>query len=261
MVKKISPAIKSILLLAGAFTFAFLLGEMTHESGHYLAHLVFGTPDVGVHLDPFGGSRIVGFPPNPDVVVAGVTSAAGPLLNLVLGITTFLGLWRYRKPVLLPLLLWGPVSMVQEGVTFSLGLLTPGGDAQWIVSLGVPVIIVLVWGTVFLLAGVCTISLLFPVAGVGVSCSFWKKYIIVLVGMGSLMLLRAIHSILVSPVSALENLVPLVFSILLAAMAVWLNKPVVSMIEEVPPSPLPTINWPALVSALVLGVGIFIFQI
>jgi hypothetical protein len=261
MFRNISPTIKSILFLAGAFTFAFLLGEMTHEFGHYLTHLVFDTPDVGVHLDPFGGSRIIGVTSFPDAAVAGITSAAGPLLNLALGITAFLGLWRLRRPFLLPLMLWGPVSMIQEGVTFSLGLLTPGGDAQWIVSSGVPAMIVLVWGIVFLFIGVCTIALLLPLAGVGDRYSIRRKFAIVLMGMGSLMLLRAVHSVLASPVSAMENLIPLVFSILLAVMVVWLNEPVVSMIGEDPPSPLPEVSWSPLVSAFVLGVSIFIFQI
>ena len=122
--------VKSILLLAGSFTFAFLLGEMAHEYGHYLGHLAYGNPDsVQVHIDPFGGSVIMGVASLPDKVL-GVTSATGPLSNLVLGIACLILLWRIRRPILLPFLLWGPIAMIQEGVTFSLGMMTPGGDAQ-----------------------------------------------------------------------------------------------------------------------------------
>jgi len=39
-------------------------------------------------------------------------------------------------PALLALQLWGPLAATQEGATFSLGLLTPGSDAFWIVAGG-----------------------------------------------------------------------------------------------------------------------------
>lgn len=38
---------RTILLLMGSFTFAFLLGEAIHESGHLLAHLGFGNQGPG----------------------------------------------------------------------------------------------------------------------------------------------------------------------------------------------------------------------
>ena len=111
-------------MLSGAFTFAFLMAEMIHEFGHYLAHVAFGNHDVGVLLDPFGGSRITGLTSSTDQALI-ATTAAGPLFNLLLGITTTILLWRNRKPILLPLLLWGPIALVQEGVNLSLGLLSP----------------------------------------------------------------------------------------------------------------------------------------
>jgi hypothetical protein len=116
---------KSILLLVGSFVFAFLLGEAVHELDHYLAHEAYGNAGIGIHLDPFGGSCIVGVTSLP-LEVMGVTCAAGPLSNLALAIACFLLLWHRRKPVLLPLLLWGPVAMAQEGGNLSLGLLARG---------------------------------------------------------------------------------------------------------------------------------------
>ena len=145
------PSIKQILLLAGSFAFAFLLGEMVHELGHYLCHLSYGNPDIRIHLDPFGGSRIVGVRTLPPQVM-GVTCAAGPFFNLFLGILCSLGLWKFRKPILLPFLIWGPVAMIQEGVTFTLGGLTPGGDAGWMAAAGLPWAEILSAGTLLLVA-------------------------------------------------------------------------------------------------------------
>jgi hypothetical protein len=253
-----SQTIKSIQLLAGSFTFAFLLGEMVHEYGHYLRHRAYGNLDAQVHLDPFGGSRIVGVIALP-VEVMGVTSAAGPLFDLILGITCTLLLWWIRNPKLLPLLLWGPVAMVQEGVTFSLGLLTPGGDAQWIVAAGIPQPIVLATGLLLLTTGIATITLLFPLAGIKRDDPFGRKVLIVMAGICSLMLLRSAHSWLVSPESSLENLIPLLFSLLLALILVSLHKPITRAIGKI--TTRSPVTWSVSVLALILGISMFTFQV
>ena len=255
-----SQTLKSILLLAGSFIFAFLIGETTHEFGHYLAHLVYGTSDVRVHLDPFGGSHIAGVASLP-VDVAAVTSAAGPLLNLALGLSFFLMLWRVRRPALLPLLLWGPVAMVQESVTFSLGLLTPGGDAQLIAAAGIPRPVILIAGICLLVMGLGTIALLLPDAGVEADDPPSRKFWIVLAGMCSLMFVRFIFGSLMGTVSATENLVPLVFSLLLAGIVVLLQQPVTRSLASAFPSRRSVVTWRAPAFALTLGVGIFLFQI
>ena len=104
------------------------IGCAARDSGHWIAHRAYGN-DVGIRLDPFGGSRIIGGSVTPRETW-GITSAAGSLLNVVMALTVTLALWRWLRPILLPLLLWGPIALVQEGVTFSLGLLTAGGDAS-----------------------------------------------------------------------------------------------------------------------------------
>lgn len=252
-------SIKSILLLAGSFTFAFLLGEMVHEYGHYLCHLAYGNPDnVQVHVDPFGGSRIMGVTSLPDKVL-GVTSATGPLLNLILGITCLFLLWRIRRPILLPFLLWGPIAMIQEGVTFSLGMMTPGGDAQWIATLGVPRPLLLLIGSFLLVAGVRTIGLLLPLTTIERDESFRVKFLIVLLGMCSLMLIRFIHSAVASPTSIVENLVPLIFSLLLAIFVVFSYKPASENASEAG-TKTGRVAWTAVTMALTLGTGMFLFQ-
>jgi len=260
MSPKATETIKSILLLVGAFTFAFLFGEMIHELGHYLGHLALGNPDIQVHLDPFGGSRMVGVTTLSDKSM-GITAATGPLFNLILGASCFLLLWRKRKPVLLPLLMWGAVSMVQEGVTFSLGFLTPGGDAEWIAAMGIPAALILITGILCILAGVGAITLLLPLAGVEADSSYWKRLLIVLLGMGSFMLLRAAHSFLASPDSIMENLVPLIFSLLLAVIVALIDKPVSKYSKrEFSLTTIP-VTWPLSAWALALGAIIFLFQV
>lgn len=252
--------IRSILLLAGAFTFSFLLGEMVHDSGHYFCHLAHGNHQVQVHFDPFGGTHISGANGLPDHVL-GVTSAAGPMTNLILGLVSFFLLWRVRRPVLLPFLLWGPVAMIQEGVTFSLGLLTPGGDGQWIMVLGIPQAFILMTGIFLLIAGMIGITLLLPLAGIKVDDSPRQNFMIILVSMCSLMLVRSAHAVLVAPGAVMENLIPLVFSLLLAAIISLSYRKITQVAGKF------SITEPALVAgsaaalALILGAGMFALQL
>jgi hypothetical protein len=258
--KPLSQIIQSILLLAGSFIFAFLLGEFVHDSGHYLCHLAYGNTQVGVHYDPFGGTRILGAGGLPDDILA-VTSAAGPLPHILLALACFFIVWKWRRPILLPLLLWGPVAMIQEGVNFSLGLLTPGGDAVWISTLGIPQPIILAAGIVLLAGGVAGVALLLPLAGVNSEDPAWYKFAILLAGMGSLMLIRLFHSLFIDPSSTLENLVPFVFSVLLAVFVVILNPLIIRYRQLANSSEAVSIPWSASVAAFLAGFGMFLVQI
>jgi len=250
--------VQSILLLAGSFTFAFLLGETVHEFGHYLGHLACGNPDnAQVHLDPFGGSRIVGVSSIPDEIMA-VTSASGPHLNLFLGAGCLVLLWRSLKPVLLPFLLWGPVALIQEGVTFSFGLLTPGGDAEWIVALGIPRCVILIFGIAFLVTGLGLVSYLLPAAGIKRCDAFKDRLFILLAGMCPLMLMRCVHSFMFTPAQILEDLIPLMLSFILVICITSVHELISKVI--VLPGSVP-VSRKALILALILGSTVFVFQL
>ncbi len=248
-----------VLLLLGAFVFAFCLGEAVHELGHYIAHRACGV-DVGIRLDPFGGSRILHGASAPREIW-GITSLAGPLFNLVVGLTFSLALWRRRCAALLPLLLWGPIALVQEGVTFSLGLLTPGGDAELIVNWGVPTFIVLGLGVLFLASGVVAICWMLPLVNLLPTDSLARKFGVVVGGMASFMVVRLLYALVRAPDLALENAVPLVFSLLLATIVVALYTlvhPVLSRVSEIEPVP---VTWRGAMWSLTLGVGMVLFQV
>ena len=200
---------------------------------------------------------IVGVTSLPDKVI-GVTSATGPLFNLLLAVTCLLLLWRIRRPALLPFLLWGPIAMIQEGVNFSLGMMTPGGDAQWIADMGIPKLILVLIGSFLLMVGIKTISLLLPLTAINRNDSTKDKALIIGAGMCSLMLVRFIYSISVFPNLIIENLVPLIFSLLLATLILFIYKPRNGKVEK---SKNYTVVWSSALSSLALGTSMFVFQI
>jgi hypothetical protein len=247
-----------MLLLLGSFTFVFLLGEAVHELGHFLAHRAYGV-EVGIRLDPFGGSRILHGSNAPNEIM-GITSLAGPLFNLLVGITVSLILWRKRNPWLLPLVLWGPVALVQEGVTFSLGMLTPGGDAQLIVDWGVPMAVLLGLGILFLFLGVAWIGGLLPLVNLSPSDSFLRKFAVVAGGMISFMVIRLLGSLLNAPNLLLENTVPLAFAFLLATLVVLLHRPLAPIFQRLSASEVFPVTRSEVVFALALGLGMILIQ-
>ena len=257
-VSKDQSLMLQVLLVLGAFAFAFCLGEAVHELGHYLAHRAHGV-DVGIRLDPFGGSRILHGSSAPREIW-GITSVAGPLLNLLAGITLSLSLWWKRRPALMPLLLWGPIALVQEGVTFSLGMLTPAGDAQLIVDWGVPAAVLVSLGVLSLALGISLICRLLPLVGLSPADTLSRKFIVVTGGMVSFMFLRLLVSSFLSPDLALENTVPLVCALLLASIVVMLYGPLyptlnlISIIEPV------SVTWPVAIFSMTLGTGIVLLQ-
>ena len=246
--------IKSILFLAGAFTFAFLLAEAVHETGHYLTHRWYGNDSIRVHLDPFGGSRMIDDRYLPETGMI-ITSAAGPLFSLVLSIGSFLILLKIRKPALLPLLIWGPTAMIQEGVNLSLGLFSRNSDAQWIVQSGLPAFLILMIGIALLIAGLIGIALLLPLAGIDSKSPFGCTLLIILAGMCSLLIIRLAGTLFTSPDTLIENLIPLGFSGILALVVTTLQRTITRH------QTTHYLGWNLVVSNFALGAGMFLCQI
>ena len=256
---KRSGFLKTILLLMGSFAFAFLLGEMVHEWGHFLAHRSFGVEGISIHLDPFGGSRILGVRDLP-LRVMGITTIAGPGLNLVAGILATMLFWRFSEPAFLPLILWGPVALIQEGVNGSLGLLSPGSDAQWLARWGAPQVVLIILGVGFILGGTVLINRILYRCGVLSGKPFLIRFILLFFGLGFLMILRTVVSLFQSPEAALENLPSLVFALILAVIISGLQ----GVWQGLPEGNYPDFKKPTWAeSSLVvgLGLGILLLQV
>jgi hypothetical protein len=139
--------------------------------------------------------------------------------------------------------------------------MTPGGDAAWMVAWGIPRLVVVLGGLVLLSAGVLSMSWLFPIAGLGEDDPFGAKLGVMVIGITSLLVVRALHSLVASPASVTENFVPLIFSVLLTVLVVALHKPSLSLLRRVAePAIYRPVTWGAATSAAALGVAMFLFQ-
>jgi len=251
--------LKSFLILAGSFAFAFLMAEMIHELGHLLAHRFFGTQTASIHLDPFGGSRIYGVHAL-SLDQMGITTAAGPAFNLMLGSLATLLLWRWMRPNLLPFLLWGPVALVQEGVNLSLGLLSPGSDASWLVAWGAPPWLLIFLGVAFILLAIGLIGWILSCAVLPRNRSFWGRFILIFFGLAFLMILRAVISLFRSPAAAVENLVPLLFAVFLAlVISGWAGE--LNRRGRIAGTQPAEFTWGNSLIAFGLGLGLLLIQI
>ena len=150
--------------------------------------------------------------------------------------------------------------MIQEGVTFSLGLFTPGGDAQWIVAMGVPDLYILIAGLCLLCAGVGMLAWLLPWVGIRCDYSFAHTFSIVTAGMCFFMLIRSVYAFSFAPTLIIENLIPMVFALLLATMVSLLYRPIANLVKKYKVKRC-EIAWSGVILSIILGGIMFGFQL
>lgn len=156
---------RSALLIAISVGFVSTVTVAAHELGHWLADTARGA-SVRMVVPLFGDPRIETVAPT-QVDLNGWPDAAGPLLNIAVGVTLFGALWLWRRPVLLPLLLWGPVALLQESITALVQLATGEAGTDWVrlTAQGVPPWLVVAGALLGGLLAVGGLLLLLPVAG------------------------------------------------------------------------------------------------
>jgi hypothetical protein len=175
---------KSIGLIFGAAGFSFNAGNIVHEFGHMVADWISGIPFSSIHVivHPFFAPYIKIDGGRPDSLM-GWPDAAGPLANVLFGLIVFTLLWKRRNPFLFPLLLWGPLACVQEGLGQILTISDPGSDAFLMVAAGLPQPVLIVICILLLIIGILLFGLVFPIAGLSPGVSAFKRLAILLGGM------------------------------------------------------------------------------
>ncbi len=131
-----------MVLVMGASVFAYLFGVVVHEFGHYVGAAIVDVPVERIVLHPFDLSyNDYGDLSGVSQLRPAIESAAGPVVNLVAGAGVSLLVWRRRSTRWLPVVMWGPLALVQEGVGMVIGLVDyPDVESDWVsvMNAGVP---------------------------------------------------------------------------------------------------------------------------
>lgn len=182
-------------LLASSMAFVLNATVVIHELGHLVMDRRYGL-DAHLVLELFRGSHIAletPFPPDLSIVPV----VAGPLGNVLVGMALFSALWWLRRPALLPLLLWGPIALLQESTTALVQLAEdlPATDFIMIRDAGVPAGWIVFGAVVGLLLGLTGMLSLMPVAGLSPESAPVERIGIFVAGMSGWSLLVVMVSL------------------------------------------------------------------
>lgn len=214
--------LRASALLFGAAAITLNLTTACHELGHVIVDRINGL-DASIVLEPFRSSYVRLGRPFPDSLT-GWPEAAGPLANVTVGLVLLLGVWRWRHPALLPLLIWAPMALLQESANalVQLALREEGTDWDRLIDAGFQINLVLAIGILGLLAGLGLLIPVLPIAGVDVRWPWQSRLAVIGAGLAGYPAL----SLVISPVlgdghgDATRNLALLVFFLLIGVVVV-----------------------------------------
>ena len=195
-----NQSVKSIALIFGAAGFSFNIGNIVHEFGHTVADWISGIPfsNINVVIHPFFSPHMNIEGGIPDSMI-GWPDAAGPLANVVFGLIFFGILWKKRNPFTFPLLFWGPLACVQEGIGQIMTTSDFGSDAARMIAAGFPEPMLVTICIVLILIGIFLFGIVFPIGGISTDTPFFKRLGIIAGGMIPYGLLTLLICLLISP--------------------------------------------------------------
>ncbi|MBN1963201.1 MAG: hypothetical protein JW910_01055 [Anaerolineae bacterium] len=252
--------VRSSLLLFGAYAFAYSVLITVHELGHALVLRAFGVTDVKVVLHPFTGSRTIWDATDEFI---GTVDAAGPLAAILVGTIVTAVFWVWRRPVLMPFLLFAPVAYLTEGLSnfMQVALRSPGSDALRMIAAGVPESALIVFTVVIFLAGIVVLLLLLPLLNLSPAAGFWEKALTLAGGLGGFMLLRVVYGLLVDDQALSRNGPQLAFALLMGVLLAALFRPAYRLLGRLARTAVMPVEWPASWVAVILGVGVVVIQL
>ena len=156
-----SSAIKRGLLVFGSFAIAYNLSVLLHELCHLIPGYITNGSVGHITVHPFSWSYSFSSCSYPLL-----KAIAGPVGAIVFGVLLYLLLSRWLKTFLLPLLLVGPLVLIQNGGYLVIDtLMKSGGDACDMVRKGISPFIIIAVGVLFLISGIILVFHLFRKTG------------------------------------------------------------------------------------------------
>jgi hypothetical protein len=172
-------ALRSMLFICSSFVLAYCLQAAVHESGHYLAGWAVGAQGGRIDLHPFLNSKVT-FTSVPSVSAQVTIGLMGVIADMVLA-TTFAALaWRRKSSLTLPLLMWGAIAFIGEGIGMlgNIAALPHSfDDVGQLMLLDISPKPLIPLSIAFVVAGLILMSMIMPISGVSPKDSFLKKLI------------------------------------------------------------------------------------
>jgi hypothetical protein len=148
--------VKEGLLLLGSFSIACNAASILHELSHGLAAVLTGGTFVSMTINPFSWSYCYLFTANQLVHL--LAGAGGAIL---FGMLLFCILYRWARPWLLPVLLIGPLALLDNGSYYFVDtVMRSGGDSCQLIDQGVPPVVSASAGLMSVAAGLILVALL-----------------------------------------------------------------------------------------------------
>ena len=226
--------LKSMLFLASSFILAYCLQITVHELGHYSAGWFTDAEGGRVILHPFLNSQVI-FTKVPSTSSQVLIGVMGVVADIALATILALFAWRKRNVFTLPLLMWGAIAFIGEGIGM-LGNIAAlpysYDDVGQLMLIGISPTPLIPLSIIFVASGLIMMILIMPLSGVSPEDSFLKKMIAFFCCLPLYFTLAILYIKVFDPQNNVDTLdirlmqlqIGLVFTILLAAVYKPLDK-------------------------------------
>ena len=253
-----------MLIFLGSYFFSVCLTVLIHETGHALAFLLFGYPDINLMVTPFYGGTTSSA--GLDMNNAAFILAAGPVFDLFCASIIIVSLWHKRNTKLLPLLMYSGTAFLLEGIVMFNTFFTSTILTDWdgLIYLGFSPILVAILTILVLLMGAFFMYINWPLNGISVQDSFLKKLYI---NSGYLLylFLSLIFSIMINLLLLPEFLLLIVLNLVVALIFLLIRiiayKPIFKVLERITHTEVRDSSYKDVRLSLVLGASMFFLLI
>lgn len=256
---KKSLPLKQSLLFFGSFVFGHTTQRAIHELGHAIGTWITGGDVYRIYLHPF----LPGHCYHSETVHPGITTWAGALFSVCVGMILIIALWRRRAPRFAPFFAIGVFSLLGNGSYFIVGLLSRFGDPWYIVRrLGASAAGPISFGIISIGIGVvvCALSL-GPVFGIGRQESVGKQVLYLNIGIQIFFLVTLAYRHLTAAGGRFRTALYMVGSFILILVVVPVSRLKLADKAMTRNRGTTDIKWLPVFSALGLGIAIVIIEL
>ena len=182
----------SVLLLFGSFSIAFNLAIACHELGHALAMVLDRVGIKEFHLNPFSWSWT--FPESLNHAL--FTASGGITFGLMFALLPLIGtIWIRSVYFRIPAFMTAGFAFSINGIYLIAGVFFRIGDGGELLQYGVPRILIVTIGCLYLLISLLILTSIQPVLGIKKSSSFQKRFLIWALGIIPYLLIMFIYNL------------------------------------------------------------------